>query len=196
MAIRSFPAWVSRRSGSCPSHWNDFVGVSLGIRDSVLFVLMAGPEGKNQGVARSPAIYASIPSHRQRTKNVFSLGASTPVEPVLIEATQTTRPIPIFAASNRIGWVDNLRWGQTRDSGLALELLCVFSHCRPSSLLLHTEQAATLRFQRIDNRHRRRMFRPTAEIACTELLTKCPTDVWWKPCPPQNAIRAAGLSVV
>ena len=60
------------------------------------------------------------------------------------------------------------RWGQTRDSGLALELLCVFSHCRPSPLLLHTEQAATLRFQRIDNRHRRRMFRPTAEIAHRE----------------------------
>ena len=39
------------------------------------------------------------------------------------------------------------------------------------------------------------MFRPTAEIARTELLTKCPTNPRWKHCPLQDAIRAAGLSV-
>ena len=59
-------------------------------------------------------------------------------------------------------WLD---WGQTRDSGLAIELLCVFSHFRPTSLLLRAEQAANLRVQRIDNRHRHLMFRPTAKVA-------------------------------
>ena len=61
--------------------------------------------------------------------------------------------------------------------------------------LSSTLKAATLRVQRIDNRHRRRMFRPFAEIARTESLTLCPTNIRSTRCPLQNATHAAGLCV-
>ncbi len=51
------------------------------------------------------------------------------------------------------------------------DLLGDIDHYRDSSFLLHIEgalKAANLRVQRIDIRNRRRMFRPTAEIARLE----------------------------
>ena len=81
----------------------------------------------------------------------------------------------MFTPSNRIGHVQAVR------------------DTRPASAL---NRRRISRFQRIDIRNRRRMFRPTAEIARSESLTKCPTNIRSKHCPHQNALYAAGLSVV